>query len=128
MKLEINKEELYTSIKLMEEKLDTRIAPNLKGEFVLLNTEGISNVILNLEHVKFADSAGLSSILVANRLCEDAGGALVICGLSDHVSKLITIACLNSVLYITRTEKEAIDAFYLAEMEAQLEQKSEEQN
>lgn len=126
MKLEINKEELYTSIKLMEEKLDTRIAPNLKGEFVLLNAEGINNVILNLEAVKFADSAGLSSILVANRLCEEGGGALVLCGLSEHVSKLITIACLDSVLYITRTEKEAIDAFYLAEMEEQLTKNSEQ--
>lgn len=126
MRLEINKEELYTSIKLMEEKLDTRIAPNLKGEFVLLNAEGINNVILNLEAVKFADSAGLSSILVANRLCEENGGALVVCGLSEHVSKLITIACLDAVLYITRTEKEAIDAFYMAELEEQLTKNGEQ--
>lgn len=122
MKLTFNKEELYTSVRLLEEKLDARIAPDLKGEFVVLNTEGIKNIILNLQDVKFADSAGLSAMLVANRLCEDSGGAFVVCCLSEHVEKLFSIAHLNDVLYVARTEQEAVDAIYMAEMEEALEQ------
>ena len=73
MKYSVDKKEKYTLLSLDEEKLDTLIAPDLKSEFVSLNTEGVVNVILDLSKVKYVDSSGLSSILVANRLCENSG-------------------------------------------------------
>ena len=39
--------EKYTLLSLQEEKLDTLIAPDLKSEFITLNAEGITNIILN---------------------------------------------------------------------------------
>ena len=74
MKYTIDKKESYTIITIEEKKLDTTVAPDLKSEFVKLNAEGINNLILDLTNVKYTDSSGLSSILIANRLCNSTGG------------------------------------------------------
>ena len=68
MKYSIDKKETYTIITIDEKKLDTTVAPDLKSEFVKLNAEGINNLILDLGNVKYTDSSGLSSILIANRV------------------------------------------------------------
>ena len=67
MKYSIDKQEGYTVLSLQEENLNSVVAPNLKSELVILRNEGIENLILNLEDVKFVDSSGLSAILTANR-------------------------------------------------------------
>lgn len=120
MKYSIDKKENYTIVTVDEKKLDTSIAPDLKSEFVKLNAEGISNLILDMTQVKYTDSSGLSSILIANRLCNSTGGMLILTGLQDHVMKLITISKLESVLHILPTVEEAIDRVFLHEIERDL--------
>ena len=120
MKYSIDKKENYTIVTVDEKKLDTSIAPDLKSEFVKLNAEGISNLILDMSNVKYTDSSGLSSILIATRLCNSTGGLLILTGLQDHVMKLITISKLESVLHILPTVEEAIDRVFLHEIERDL--------
>ncbi|MFD2515072.1 STAS domain-containing protein [Pontibacter locisalis] len=125
MKYTIDKKENYTIITIDEKKLDTSIAPDLKSEFVKLNAEGITNLILDLNNVKYTDSSGLSSILIANRLCNSSNGLLIMTGLQDHVMKLITISKLESVLNILPTVEEAIDRVFLHEIEQDLTNKED---
>ncbi|MDX5436547.1 MAG: STAS domain-containing protein [Pontibacter sp.] len=125
MKYTIDKKENYTIITIDEKKLDTSIAPDLKSEFVKLNAEGINNLILDLNDVKYTDSSGLSSILIANRLCNSSNGLLILTGLQDHVMKLITISKLESVLNILPTVEEAIDRVFLHEIEQDLTNKED---
>ncbi|MCC9166331.1 STAS domain-containing protein [Pontibacter harenae] len=125
MKYTIDKKENYTIITIDEKKLDTSIAPDLKSEFVKLNAEGITNLILDLAEVKYTDSSGLSSILIANRLCNSTNGLLILTGLQDHVMKLITISKLESVLNILPTVEEAIDRVFLHEIEQDLTNKED---
>ncbi|WP_439879807.1 STAS domain-containing protein [Pontibacter sp. MBLB2868] len=125
MKYTIDKKENYTIITIDEKKLDTSIAPDLKSEFVKLNAEGITNLILDLSNVKYTDSSGLSSILIANRLCNSSNGLLIMTGLQDHVMKLITISKLESVLNILPTVEEAIDRVFLHEIEQDLTNKED---
>ncbi|GAA4425640.1 hypothetical protein GCM10023188_06770 [Pontibacter saemangeumensis] len=125
MKYTIDKKENYTIITIDEKKLDTSIAPDLKSEFVKLNAEGITNLILDLSNVKYTDSSGLSSILIANRLCNSSSGLLILTGLQDHVMKLITISKLESVLNILPTVEEAIDRVFLHEIEQDLTNKED---
>jgi anti-anti-sigma factor len=96
-----------TLIQVQTDKLDTHIAPALKSELVLVSGKGEKNVILDLEKCQYCDSSGLSAILVANRLCKNAGGTFVLCGLNDAVERLITISQLDTVLNITSSVKEA---------------------
>jgi anti-sigma B factor antagonist len=106
MEFKIEKLENFTLIQVMEEKLDTHIAPNLKSELVLVSGNGEKNIILDLSRVRYCDSSGLSAILVANRLCKNANGTFVLTGLNEAVERLITISQLDTVLNITNTVDE----------------------
>jgi anti-anti-sigma factor len=107
MEFKIEKFENHTLIKVLEEKLDTHIAPTLKSELVLVSGNGEKNIILDLSNCRYCDSSGLSAILVANRLCKNSNGTFVLTGLNDAVERLITISQLDTVLNITRTAEEA---------------------
>ncbi|MEN8158172.1 MAG: STAS domain-containing protein [Bacteroidota bacterium] len=107
MEFKIDKFENHTLIKVLEEKLDTHIAPTLKSELVLVSGNGEKNIILDLGNCRYCDSSGLSAILVANRLCKNASGTFVLTGLNDAVERLITISQLDTVLNISNSLDEA---------------------
>ena len=108
MDFNIENRDNSTLIQVQTEKLDTHIAPALKSELVLVSGKGEKNIILDLEQCQYCDSSGLSAILVANRLCKNAGGTFVLCGLSDAVERLITISQLDTVLNITANVDDAV--------------------
>ncbi|MDR2040549.1 MAG: STAS domain-containing protein [Bacteroidales bacterium] len=108
MDFKVEQQPNYTLIRVLQEKLDTHIAPNLKSELVLISGNGEKNVILDLSKCRYCDSSGLSSILVANRLCKNAGGVFVLTGLNDAVERLITISQLDTVLNITSSIEDAV--------------------
>jgi anti-sigma B factor antagonist len=120
MKLTLDKQEKYVLLHLNETKLDATISPALKAEMITLNGEGHRNFILDLEAVKYIDSSGLSAILVTNRLCNEAGGVLVLCRLTDHVLKLIRISQLDSILEILPTVHESVEAVFMNDLEKDL--------
>ncbi len=114
------KTEHYTIVRLQAERLDSLNAPELKAEFTLLGSDGVANVILDLEKVQYCDSSGLSSILVGNRLCKNSNGLLVLTGAQPTVKKLITISQLDTVLNMVPTVSEAIDYLFMASIENDL--------
>jgi anti-anti-sigma factor len=108
MEFKIEKRKNYTFIQVLEEKLDTHIAPTLKSELVLVSGNGEKNIVLDLIKCRYCDSSGLSAILVANRLCKNASGTFVLTGLNDAVERLITISQLDTVLNIAGSLDEAV--------------------
>ncbi|MDB4999879.1 MAG: anti-anti-sigma factor [Mucilaginibacter sp.] len=120
MKFSVDKHEKYILVKLNESKLNSLITPQLKSELILINTEGQRNIILDLSLIKFADSSGLSSLLVGHRICKNADGLFILCGLNDAVARLITISQLDNVLSIVPTCEEAIDLIFMEEIEKEL--------
>ena len=109
MSFKIQKKDKYTLIKTSVEKLDTTVAPALKSELVLLNSDGVQNIIIDLSASRYCDSSGLSAILVANRLCKNANGTLIITGLQEPVRNLISISQLDSILNISESLEESIE-------------------
>ncbi len=108
MKYTIDKQESYSILDLEEENLNSVIAPQLKSEFIFLRNEGVPNLILDLEGVKYVDSSGLSAILTANRLWKDTG-KFVLTGINEApVQRIIEISRLNTILNITDSVEEAI--------------------
>lgn len=120
MKFTIDKHEKYVVIKLNESKLNSLFTPQLKSELILINAEGQRNIILDLCHVKFADSSGLSSLLVGHRLCKNADGVFILSCLNESVARLITISQLDSVMTIVPTVEEGIDLVFMEEIEKEL--------
>lgn len=93
------KNEAVVSTKV--EKLNASNAPELKAELLILNKNGVNNIIIDMKATKYCDSSGLSAILTANRLCKDSNGNFALCGLNDNVLKMVQIAQLDKVLLIT---------------------------
>lgn len=120
MKYSIDKQEKYTVLSLQEENLNSVVAPNLKSELVILRNEGIENLILNLEDVKFVDSSGLSAILTANRLWSGIG-QFVLTGIKHpSVSKLIAISRLDTILNIGESLEASIESVSMENLDQEL--------
>lgn len=120
MKFSLDKQEKLVVVELQEDKLNSLTAPKLKSELIILREEGYRNVVIDLSHVEFVDSSGLSSILVGNRICKEAGGTFVICELQEQVQKLIKISQLENILNIFPTNSEAKDFILMEELERDL--------
>lgn len=115
---ELKKEEKYVLLKLLAAKIDASNALELKQIFLgFKENRSAKNLILNLSGVKYIDSSGLSAVLVANKVCTEAGGIMILCGVSEHVMKLVKISQLDKILDILPTEEEAVDAVFMKELE-----------
>jgi len=107
MNFVVRKEGTYFYVKVVRDRLDSLVSPELKAELVMLSGQGVTNIIIDLMDCEYCDSSGLSAILVGNRLCEDSGGIFIICNLSPAVDKMIRMAMLDSILHITPDLTEA---------------------
>ena len=117
MNFNITKNDKFTLLDLKEDKLDKTVSPVLKSQLVVLNAEGVKNIIINMQDTKYCDSSGLSAILVANRLCKNSGGMFVLTNIQDPIKKLIAISQLDSILNITPSVKEAEELLSVAAAE-----------
>lgn len=128
MKIVLDKQEKYATLKLQEENLNSVIAPNVKSEFVFLRNEGVKNLIFDMSDVKYVDSSGLSAILTANRLW-NGYGAFVLTNV-DHpaVKKLIEISRLETILTIVPTLAESIDYVMMEELQKELIEGADEES
>lgn len=120
MKFVIDKKEFYLVFELQTEKLMSANAPLLKSELAIIGVEGYRNLILDLKNVTFVDSSGLSSILLANRMCNDADGILVLCNLNSQVKSLIKISQLEDVLSIFGNLEEAEEFVKIQELDREI--------
>lgn len=109
MNFEVKEQDKFVIIKSKVEKLDTNHAPELKSLLVFHNKNLVKNIVIDLSESRYCDSSGLSALLVANRLCKNAGGTFILTGLQEPVQKLIHISQLHTVLTITPNVNEAVD-------------------
>jgi|SRR5690606_7685045 len=119
MKYSIDKKEQYVIFTLLEEKLDSTLSPQLKSELLTVHAEGYRNLILDMSQVKYADSSGLSALLVGNRTFSEDGGIFVISSPQDHVDKLIRISMLDKVLNVVESHEDAADAIFIHEIDSE---------
>jgi anti-sigma B factor antagonist len=92
------------------ERLNASNASELKAELLILNKSNVNNIVIDMSKTKYCDSSGLSSILIANRMCKDTNGKFILCGLQANVQKLIEIAQLDRVLTIVENDKIALES------------------
>ncbi|UCS92804.1 STAS domain-containing protein [Echinicola marina] len=116
MKYSVDKKEQFVVFTLLEEKLDSPLSPALKSELLTVHAEGYHNLVLDMSQVKYADSSGLSALLVGHRTFTEDGGIFIISAPQDHVNKLIKISMLDKVLTIVDSQEEAADAIFMHEI------------
>jgi anti-anti-sigma factor len=100
MKFEIQKDDTTTIVTLKERKLDSSIASELKGEFLLICKPAVETLVLNLADVEFCDSSGLSALLIAERKMKEHGGRVRLTHVHKKVLSLLKISMLDRVFEI----------------------------
>lgn len=113
----IKEKEKFTHIQVNEPRYTARIAPDLKEELGKLEKQGVKNIIFDLSSVAYCDSSALSAILIANKMCSDRNGLMVLCNVSPNVMKLIEISKLQDLLTIVPKYDEAVDFLFMDELE-----------
>ncbi|MBN2412537.1 STAS domain-containing protein [candidate division KSB1 bacterium] len=96
-------------LRLKEQRLDTRIAPDLKAQLLVLIKEKDHKVLIDLSDTKYADSSGLGAILLGLRQAREIGANFAIFGANKRVQSLIEIAQLGNILINYDNEFDAID-------------------
>lgn len=80
--------------------LDAATAPRLYQEFAELSRLGITRVDVDLAHVEFMDSSGLSVLVAEHRRTKHEGGGLVILSPNRSVIRLFQLNGLMSYLVV----------------------------
>jgi anti-sigma B factor antagonist len=104
MKFEVQKNVTTVTLKLKEKKLDSTIASELKGEFLILCKPKVEALIVDLQGVEFCDSSGLSALLIADRKMKEHGGVVRLRHVHKKVLSLIKISMLDRVFEIEPSE------------------------
>lgn len=121
MKFELDKHEKYALIKPLDiEELNSTTAPKLKSEILLIHTEGIYNIILDLSLIRSADESGASALLSANRLCRNYEGTFVLVAVHSEIQQLLNLSTTENYINIVPTVTEAIDLVFMEEIERDL--------
>lgn len=117
MKFTIDRHEKYVVITPHEKMLDSSTSPQIKSEFIVINSDGQRNSVLDLCEVEDADASGLRSALTAHRMCKAAGGIFVIASANEKILNLIEMSKLSDVLVTVPTISEAVDLIFMEELE-----------
>jgi anti-sigma B factor antagonist len=72
---------------------------------------GQKNVILNIEHVTYMDSAGMGELVEACTTVRKIGGNLKLANPQARISRLLEMTKLNTVLSIFADEQAALKSF-----------------
>ena len=120
MRFTIDKHEKYVIIQPHVEVLDVDNAPKIKAEFLLRNTGGQRNIVLDLSNVLETDSSGLRTVLLAHRLCKAAGGVFILAGANEQIRNLISVCKLEGVLTLVPQTSKAEDLIFMKEIEEEM--------
>jgi len=76
-----------------------------------LVSSGATRIVVNLEHVHYVDSAGLSSLIEAHRKTKAQGGRLKLSNLGPNFKHALELARLLPLFETCPTESDAVAGF-----------------
>jgi len=91
--------------------LQGRPLDDLKQMMDDLLARGRARIVLDLERVKFIDSAGLGELIAYRKRAVDLGGDIRILHPGRHVEKVLVLTLLTDVFEIFHDENAAVAAF-----------------
>ena len=110
MKMTVEKIGDVAVVELQGERLDASIAEEFKRDVAPL-LEANSQVLFDLSHLQFVDSAGIGAILSCLRRLSAAGGDLKLFGVSKPVRGVFEITRMHRIFDIFGAKEEAVRAF-----------------
>jgi anti-sigma B factor antagonist len=89
--------------------LDAAVAQKVRNEFKEMISSGSSQVIVDLEKVKFIDSSGLSALVTGFKAARAAGGDMALINLAPAVRSIIELTRLHRIMEIFDDEASAVE-------------------
>lgn len=83
----------------VEGRIDTNTSPELT-EFFKANLKGVKEFELNLEKVNYVSSAGLRTILFAQKTIDSQGGKMCVSHVCKEVMETFELTCFTDILTI----------------------------
>ncbi|TCV15133.1 anti-anti-sigma factor [Sphingobacterium alimentarium] len=120
MRYTIDKHERYVVIEPLREVIDGVAANYLKGEFMLRNTAGQRNIVLDLNMVKEITEEGVRMGLLAHRLCSALGGDFILVNVHPQVFQTLQILHLDQHFTILKNLIDAEDMIFGNELQRDL--------
>ncbi|WP_140937771.1 STAS domain-containing protein [Sphingobacterium lumbrici] len=120
MKYTIDKHERYVVIEPLTKLLNGEVAAFLKGEFMLRNTSGQRNIVLDLSNVEESDGDGIRVGLLAQRLCNAVGGMFILTGVCLQIEDFLRMAGLERNFTIVKSISKAEDLIFGNEIQREL--------
>lgn len=120
MRYTIDKHERYVVIEPLREVIDGVAANYLKGEFMLRNTAGQRNIVLDLNMVQEITEEGFRMGLLAHRLCQAAGGDFILINVHPQVLQTLKILNLDQYFMILKDMIAAEDMIFGNELRRDL--------
>ena len=110
--MEIIKEEKkdITLFKL-DGKFDAVSAPEAEKVIDKVISDGAKKIIINMGKVHYISSAGLRTLLIAAKDIKEEKGKIVICSMSEAVSRVFEISGFSTIFETCDTEAEAVKRF-----------------
>jgi len=98
-------------IVVKEERLDAHNSSELKTQMLTLFEDGKTNLIVDLETVRFVDSSGLGSLVSGFKNASARNGNLKLCSLQPQVKSMFELTRLHRVFEIFASRDEALASF-----------------
>jgi len=108
MKFSIEQDDDIAIFTLKTPNLDAVISGDLKSEFLILCQPNLAALVIDLSHVEFMDSAGISSLLIAERQMAEHEAPVVIVGANENIITSLRISQLDRIFEILPTTDEAL--------------------
>jgi len=111
MNLSIEQRGSAVLLAVHEERLDAHNSSELKAQMLKLFEEGKSNLIVDLQAVRFVDSSGLGALVSGFKNASSRNGSLKLSGLQLQVKSMFELTRLHRVFEIFSDVDEALASF-----------------
>lgn len=98
----------FVDKKILDEQNIQMIGDDL---FRLVDELGRRKILLNFANVEFMSSAALGKLIRLHQRLQQAGGKLVLCGISASILEIFVITKLDKMLTIVKDEQTGLNSF-----------------
>ncbi|MEW6260071.1 MAG: STAS domain-containing protein [Thermodesulfobacteriota bacterium] len=109
MRIDTRKSDDLLIITPLDNRIDASIAPDFKGHILNWINEGNHRILLDLYHVEFIDSSGLS-VLVSTLKALGGTGEFMLCSICATVMNLFRLTRMDRIFKIYPSVEEALKA------------------
>ena len=111
MLVKIQEHDAAVLIEVREERLDAHNSGELKAQMLTLFEDGRTNLVVDLQEVRFVDSSGLGALVSGFKNASARSGNLKLSGLQPQVKSMFELTRLHRVFEIFPAAGEALASF-----------------